>query len=40
LKLLLRAVASFVAASAFAMLFNGSVRAVLAAGILGLGANL
>jgi uncharacterized membrane protein YjjP (DUF1212 family) len=39
LKLLLRAVASFVAASAFAMLFNGSVRTVLAAGILGLGAN-
>ncbi len=39
LKLLLRAVASFVAASAFAMLFNSSPRTVLAAGLLALGAN-
>ena len=39
LKLVLRAIASFVAASAFAMLFNGSVRTVLAAGLLGIGAN-
>ena len=39
LKLLLRAVASFVAGSAFAMLFNSSPRTVLAAGLLALGAN-
>jgi uncharacterized membrane protein YjjB (DUF3815 family) len=39
LKLALRAVASFVAASAFAMLFNSSPRTVLAAGLLALGAN-
>jgi uncharacterized membrane protein YjjP (DUF1212 family) len=40
LKLLLRAVASFLAASALAMLFNNSLRAVLAAGLLALAANL
>ena len=39
LKLLLRAVASFVAGCAFAMLFNNSPRTVLAVGILALGAN-
>lgn len=39
LKLLLRAVASFFAGCAFAMLFNSSLRAVLAAGLLALGAN-
>jgi uncharacterized membrane protein YjjB (DUF3815 family) len=39
LKLLLRAVASFVAGSAFAMLFNSSARTVLAVGLLALGAN-
>jgi len=39
LKLLLRAIASFVAACAFAMLFNTSVRAVLMAGLLALVAN-
>lgn len=39
LKLSLRAVASFVAGSAFAMLFNSSPRTVLAAGLLALGAN-
>ena len=39
LKLLLRAVASFVAACAFAMLFNTPVRAVLMAGLLALVAN-
>ena len=39
LKLALRAVASFVAASAFAMLFNSSPRTVLAVGLLALGAN-
>jgi uncharacterized membrane protein YjjP (DUF1212 family) len=39
LKLLLRAVASFVAASAFAMLFNGSGRTVVAVGFLALAAN-
>ena len=39
LKLLLRAVASFVAGCAFAMLFNSSPRTVLAAGLLALGAN-
>ena len=39
LKLLLRAAASFLAASAFAMLFNGSPRMVLAAGLLALVAN-
>ena len=39
LKLLLRAIASFLAASAFAMLFNCSPRTVLAAGLLALGAN-
>ena len=39
LKLVLRAVASFVAACAFAMLFNSSPRTVLAVGLLALGAN-
>lgn len=39
LKLLLRATASFVAACAFAMLFNGAPRTVLAVGLLALGAN-
>src|SRR5262249_56025279 len=39
LKLLLRAVASFVASGAFAMLFNCSARTVLAVGLLALGAN-
>ena len=39
LTLLLRAVASFVAGGAFAMLFNGSARTVLAAGLLALCAN-
>jgi len=39
LKLLLRAVASFVASSAFAMLFNSSVRTVLAVGLLAVAAN-
>jgi uncharacterized membrane protein YjjB (DUF3815 family) len=39
LKLLLRAIASFVAACAFAMLFNSSARTVLAVGLLALGAN-
>jgi uncharacterized membrane protein YjjP (DUF1212 family) len=39
LKLLLRAIASFVAACAFAMLFNTSARSVLAAGLLALVAN-
>jgi uncharacterized membrane protein YjjB (DUF3815 family) len=39
LKLLLRAVASFVAGCAFAMLFNSSPRTVLAAGLLALVAN-
>jgi uncharacterized membrane protein YjjP (DUF1212 family) len=39
LKLLLRGVASFVAAGAFAMLFNSPMRTVLAVGLLGLGAN-
>ena len=39
LKLLLRALASFLAASALAMLFNSSLRAVLAAGLLALAAN-
>lgn len=39
LKLVLRAVASFVAACAFAMLFNSSPRTVLAVGFLALGAN-
>jgi uncharacterized membrane protein YjjP (DUF1212 family) len=39
LKLLLRAAASFLAASAFAMLFNESPRMVLAAGLLALVAN-
>ncbi len=39
LKLLLRAVASFLAASALAMLFNNSRRAVLAAGLLAVAAN-
>jgi uncharacterized membrane protein YjjP (DUF1212 family) len=38
-KLLLRAVASFVAGCAFAILFNSSPRTVLAAGLLALGAN-
>ena len=39
LKLLLRALASFLAASALAMLFNNSLRAVLGAGLLALAAN-
>jgi uncharacterized membrane protein YjjB (DUF3815 family) len=39
LKLLLRAVASFVAGGAFAMLFNSPPRTILAAGALALGAN-
>jgi uncharacterized membrane protein YjjP (DUF1212 family) len=39
LKLVLRAIASFVAACAFAMLFNTSPRTVLAVGLLALGAN-
>ena len=39
LKLLFRAVASFVAGAAFAMLFNNSPRTVLAAGLLALVAN-
>jgi len=39
LKLLLRAVASFVAAGAFAMLFNTPVRSLLAAGLLALVSN-
>jgi uncharacterized membrane protein YjjP (DUF1212 family) len=39
LKLLLRAIASFVAAGGFAMLFNSSLRTVLAAGLLALAAN-
>ena len=39
LKLLLRAIASFVAACAFAMLFNSSARTVMTAGLLALGAN-
>ena len=39
LKLLLRALASFLAASALAMLFNNSLPAVLAAGLLALVAN-
>ena len=39
LKLSLRAVASFVAACAFAMLFNTSARTVVAAGLLALVAN-
>lgn len=38
-KVLLRAVASFIAGGAFAMLFNSPARAVLAAGLLGLVAN-
>src|SRR5215468_6552279 len=39
LKLLLRAVASFVASCAFAMLFNSSARTVLAVGLLAIVAN-
>jgi uncharacterized membrane protein YjjP (DUF1212 family) len=39
LALLLRAIASFVAGCAFAMLFNSSVRTALAAGLLALCAN-
>jgi uncharacterized membrane protein YjjP (DUF1212 family) len=39
LKVLLRAIASFVAACAFAMLFNTPLRAVLMAGLLALVAN-
>lgn len=39
LKLPLRAIASFVAACAFAMLFNSSARIVVAAGLLALAAN-
>lgn len=38
-KLLLRAIASFVAGGAFAMLFSSSPQTILAAGILALGAN-
>jgi uncharacterized membrane protein YjjB (DUF3815 family) len=38
-KLLLRAIASFVAACAFAMLFNTPVRTVLAVGLLAVVAN-
>ncbi len=38
-KLLLRGIASFVAAAAFAMLFNSPMSTVLAVGLLGLGAN-
>lgn len=39
LKLLLRGLASFVAASAFAIVFNSPPRTALVAGLLGLGAN-
>lgn len=39
LKLLLRAIASFVAACAFAMLFNSPVRTVVAAGLVAVVAN-
>ena len=39
LKLLFRAVASFVAACAFAMVFNSPPRVALAAGLVALGAN-
>ena len=39
LKLLMRAVASFAAGGAFAMLFNSPPRTILAAGALALGAN-
>lgn len=39
LKIMLRAIASFVAACAFAMLFNTPIRAVLMAGLLALVAN-
>src|SRR5262245_12217474 len=39
LKLVLRAVASFVAASAFAMVFNSPLRTVLAAGLLAVVVN-
>jgi uncharacterized membrane protein YjjP (DUF1212 family) len=39
LKLLLRGVASFAAACAFAMLFNSPMRTVFAVGFLGLGTN-
>ena len=39
LKLLLRAVASFGAGCAFAMLFNNSARTVFAVGLLAMGAN-
>jgi uncharacterized membrane protein YjjP (DUF1212 family) len=39
LKLLLRALASFLATSALAMLFNNSLRAVIGAGLLALAAN-
>jgi uncharacterized membrane protein YjjB (DUF3815 family) len=39
LKLLLRAVASFVAAAAFALLFNSAARTAVAAGLLALVAN-
>lgn len=38
-KLLLRGIASFVAASAFAILFNSPPRTALAAGLIALGAN-
>jgi uncharacterized membrane protein YjjB (DUF3815 family) len=38
-KLLLRALASFAAGSAFAMLFNNSARTVLVVGLLALAAN-
>jgi uncharacterized membrane protein YjjP (DUF1212 family) len=39
MRLLFRAIASFVAAAAFAMLFNCSFRTILAVGLLGLAAN-
>jgi uncharacterized membrane protein YjjB (DUF3815 family) len=38
-KLILRAVASFAAAAALAMLFNNSARSALAVGLLAMGAN-
>jgi uncharacterized membrane protein YjjP (DUF1212 family) len=39
IKLLLRAIASFIAGGAFAMLFNSSPRTILAAGLLAFAAN-
>ena len=39
MKLLLRGIASFVGGCGFAMMFNSSKRAVLAVGVLALGAN-